>query len=156
MKPKKLLLAASLMLCVSGQVMAQDEYRFEVPARDLFVPRSVATTSSLRYADGNFHLTLDGTERQVAHYNVKGLPSGLSEEKLEEVLKFGYFTTGGGEEEPTLQWKGRVVGGARPAIILSWLAGCDRKENLRNSIAAAGIGARLGGGWGALAGFILG
>lgn len=158
MKTKKMLLAASLMLCVSGQVMAQDESGFDVSARDLLVPNRLAATGSLRYADGEYHLTLDDTERQVARYNVRGVPA-VPEEKLEEVLKSGYFSVGGSEVEPTLEWKGRVVGGMRrsgPAVAFVGSLLTGEKDVMRNSIAAAAVGGAVAGLPGAIVGFIIG
>lgn len=97
-----------LVALTVSPVMVQGN-QFDIPESNLLVPRTLAATSALRY-DVGFHLTLDGTERKVASYNVRGIPA-VSEESLEDVLKFGYFKVGGEEKEPILQWTGRILGG---------------------------------------------
>lgn len=106
---KKILRTVALVSLMSSVVTATQQ--FDIPEGNLFVPHQMASVSALRYEDGNFFLTRDGIEQQVARYNVRGVPAEVPAEALEDVLRCGYFKIGGDKTELTLQWNGRVLGG---------------------------------------------
>lgn len=147
---EKILRSLALASLISSAAMAAQQ--FDVPEGNLLVPHQMSSVSALRYDSGNFFLTRDGVDQQVARYNVRGVP-GVPETKIEELLTSdaGYFRVGGSVDEPMLQWNGRIKGG----VIISWLLGCDKKEIWQNSLSGAALGGMFGGGWGAVAGGLL-
>ena len=146
---------AVLTLCVSGQAMAQDEVKFDVSPGNMFVPRSLAESSTLSYENGAYRLVLDGQQHQIASRDAKGVP-GVPARNLEETIRCGYFKVLGDATDPRLEWQGRVVGGIQTFV----REYCDKGRPLGESLIKAGawgtLGATVGGFTGGVPGAIWG
>lgn len=104
------LLASAVSFCVSG-LSCQG---MEIDRDNLFVPQRLATTSCLRFSAQQFNIVLDGENHAIKSYNVRGLPSSLTQETIEGFLNAkGYFSVGKAGEDYMLTANLRLHGGSQ-------------------------------------------
>jgi len=102
-------LAASVVIFgVSGACQGM-----EVDRGNLLVPHDFTKDLALtyNYDQQEFTAVLDGQDRTIHKYDVLGVPSNLSREKMEEFLSIGYFSLSKAGEDYTLKATFKLLGG---------------------------------------------